>query len=226
MLGALGVTSAVDAAQIAIDVGQTAQEETVRSARGRPPVEFNRELAMAIADALRKTGQEVTLTDSGVPSAPGRRVKGVSIALLVSVQQGVPQDYLLTPWTVDEKPQRYSDRFTGFSLFVSHGNPQAAKSEQCAAAIGTALRGAGFKPSLFHADQDTGENRPFADRVNGVHYFDTLPLLRRAQVPAVVLEAGIIANRDEEQRLRDPAVRTKLAEAMAKGIATCVGSQP
>jgi len=84
----------------------------------------------------------------------------------------------------------------------------------------------GFTPSLYHADRQYGENRPFADKDNGVHYFDNLAIVRRSQVPAVLFEAGVIVNRDEELRMRDPTVRAKIANAVADGVTACLGGKP
>ena len=68
-----------------------------------------------------------------------------------------------------------------------------------------------------------GENRPFADEENGVHYFDNLAVLKTASIPALLFEAGVIVNRDEELRMRDPAVRSRIAEAITKAVGSCLG---
>ena len=69
------------------------------------------------------------------------------------------------------------------------------------------MRGAGFAPSLYHAEPIPGESKPFADRTNGVHYYDNLVVLHTATQPAVLFEAGVIVNRAEELTLRDPATQ-------------------
>jgi len=68
-----------------------------------------------------------------------------------------------------------------------------------------------------------GENRPFADEANGVHYFDNLAVLKTASIPALLFEAGVIVNRDEEMRMRDPAVRKRIAEAIGNAVGACLG---
>jgi N-acetylmuramoyl-L-alanine amidase len=68
-----------------------------------------------------------------------------------------------------------------------------------------------------------GENRPFADEENGVHYFDNLAVLKTARIPALLFEAGVIVNRDEELRMRDPAVRSRIAEAITEAVGSCLG---
>jgi len=110
----------------------------------------------------------------------------------------------------------------GADLFVSRNNPHADKSLACASAIGAQMRAAGFTPSRYHADPVIGENRPFADEPNGVHFYDNLAVGKTAAMPSVLVEAGVIVNRHEEQRMLDPAVRARIARAVALGVAACL----
>jgi N-acetylmuramoyl-L-alanine amidase len=142
--------------------------------------------------------------------------------LFISVHHDSVQTRYIESWTFEGEKRGYSDRFSGFSLFVSHLHPDTAASLKCASAIGAALRGEGFTPSRYHADPVLGENRPFADEANGVHYFDNLAVLKTARVPALLFEAGVIVNRDEELRMRDPAVRAKIVAAIVTGVGRCL----
>ena len=47
-----------------------------------------------------------------------------------------------------------------------------------------------------------------------------------AAMPAVLFEAGVIVNRDEELRMRDPAVQNALAASVADGIHECMIKRP
>lgn len=64
--------------------------------------------------------------------------------------------------------------------------------------------------------------KPFADRANGVHYYDNLAVLKGAASPAVLLEAGVIVNRDEEPMLASSANHQRMAGAVARGLASCL----
>lgn len=110
----------------------------------------------------------------------------------------------------------------GFSLFVSRRNPRADKSLACASAIGSEMRAAGLIPSRYHADPVLGEDRPFADEKNGVHFYDNLAVAHTARMPSVLVEAGVIVNQAEDARMRDPKIRASIAGAIARGIATCL----
>ena len=142
--------------------------------------------------------------------------------LFISIHHDSVQPRYLSSWESDGETFQYSDMFAGFSLFVSRLNSHTEASLKCASAIGAALRGAGFTPSRYHADPIVGENRPFADEANGVHYFDNLAVLKTASIPALLFEAGVIVNRDEELRMRDPAVRDRIAEGIAKAVGICL----
>ena len=84
------------------------------------------------------------------------------------------------------------------------------------------LRAAGFTASRYHADPVLGEDRPFADEVNGVHYYDNLAVGRTATMPSVLVEAGVVVNREEDQRMRDPLVRSAIARAIGEGARRCL----
>ena len=77
-------------------------------------------------------------------------------------------------------------------------------------------------PALYHADPVFGENRPFADQDNGVHYFDHLAVLRYAIMPALLFEAGVIVNREEESKMRDNNIRKQIAAGVADGVDACL----
>jgi N-acetylmuramoyl-L-alanine amidase len=109
-------------------------------------------------------------------------------------------------------------------LFVSRRNVDPPASLACASAIGTAMRGSGFTPSLHHAEPIEGENRPLADAANGVYYYDDLVVLRSATQPALLLEAGVIVNRDEEALLSRVDVQQSIGRALARGLAHCLRS--
>src|SRR5258708_118359 len=113
-------------------------------------------------------------------------------------------------------------QFAGFSPFVARGNRHADRSLARASAIGAEKRSAGFTPSRYHADPVLGEDRPFADEENGVHFYDNLAVAHTARMPSVLFEAGVIVNPAEESRMRDPQIRARIARAIARGVAKCL----
>jgi N-acetylmuramoyl-L-alanine amidase len=219
-----GFAPAVFAASIAIDVGHYLDKPGVISAHGITEFEYNLRLSRELADALRRTGHEVVLIgDDGLADNLGRRApRAAGMDLFISVHHDSVQPRFLTPWEHEGVQLLYSDRFSGYSLFVSRLHAHTGPSLKCASAIGLGLRQAGFIPSRYHADPIVGENRPFADEENGVHYFDNLAVLKTAGIPALLFEAGVLVNRAEELRMRDPAVRGKIVKAIVGAVTTCL----
>ena len=216
MTMSLGMTLgfSVVAKEVAVDVGHYAAEPGVISASGIPEFEFNLALAYEVKAELQRHRVNVRLIgergDYAVLHHRTRDARGAD--LFVSIHHDSVQERLL--------PQ--ADRFAGFSLFISRQNPRLEKSLACASAIGAKLNDAGFTPSRYHADPVLGESRPFADEPNGVHYYDNLAVARTASMASVLVEAGVIVNRDEERRLRDPEVRRRIAAAVAGGARECL----
>ena len=218
------LTSAARAASVAVDVGHYYAKPGVISARGIPEFDYNLRLAREVAEALRSAGHRTLLIgDDGLAENLGSRApRAAGMDLFISIHHDSVQPRFLASWASGGETFYYSDEFSGFSLFVSRLNSRTEASLKCASAIGAALRKAGFTPSRYHADPIVGENRPFADETNGVHYFDNLAVLKTASIPALLFEAGVIVNRDEELRMRDPAVRRKIADAIVSGTVTCL----
>lgn len=212
------------AAGVALDVGHHLEEPGVISARGRPEFEFNRDLAREIEAALTVRGHTVRLigADGAMKDLWRRPQAAQGMDLFVSVHHDSVRERYLSAWTHDGVERRYSDLFSGFSLFVSRENTGLKRSLRCASAIGAALRNAGFTPSLYHADPVVGENRPFADKDNGVHYFDRLAVLRHAAMPALLFEAGVIVHREEEIRMTDIRIQKQIAFSVAHGVEACL----
>jgi N-acetylmuramoyl-L-alanine amidase len=212
------------AASIAVDVGHYFAQPGVISARGIPEFDYNLRLAREVSEALRRAGHRTLLVgDDGLAENLGSRApRAAGMDLFISIHHDSVQPRFLSSWESGGETFLYSDHFSGFSLFVSRLNSHTESSLKCASAIGAALRGAGFIPSRYHADRIVGENRPFADEANGVHYFDNLAVLKTASIPALLFEAGVIVNRDEEMRLREPATRRRIAESISAAVNVCL----
>jgi N-acetylmuramoyl-L-alanine amidase len=212
---------------VAIDVGHFIEEPGATSARGRPELDFNRELALEIESAARARGLKTLLVGyDGFMSQLTRRAAAAAGAdFLLSVHHDSVQPYLIQTWEYDSVERRFNDDHSGFSLFISRKNLAVKRSLACASAIGEALRAAGFSPSLYHADPIPGENKPFADRTNGVHYYDNLIVLKTARTPAVLLEAGVIVNREEELKMRSAETQKRVAGAVARGLERCLAGR-
>lgn len=219
--------AASDPPLVALDVGHSASRPGAISARGEPEFAFNRELALAVERVLRQRGFCTLLIgeEGDIETLTARSAKAATAGatFFLSLHHDSVQPQYLESWRHDGRERKYSDRFSGFSLFVSRRNSAPEQSLACARAIGRELRLAGYAPSLHHAEPIRGENRPLADAANGVYYFDDLVVLRTATMPAVLFEAGIILNRADELMLRNKSTRQSLAIGIADALHDCLG---
>ena len=184
------------------------------SASGVPEFEYNKALAEKVRESLEAAGMRVRMIgEKGDFAALDARPRAaIGADLFVSIHHD----------SVQERYLPVADRFAGFSVFVSRLNPQVKQSLACASVIGAEMRRAGFTPSRYHADPMLGESRPFADEANGVHYFDNLAVAKSATMPALLFEAGVIVNREEDAKVSRPEVRASMAAAIAQGVARCL----
>ena len=213
---------------IAIDVGHFLERPGTTSARGVTEFQFNVDLARVIERATKKNGCRATLIGEhgDIADLRERTARARGAKFFLSVHHDSTAERFLDHWVIDGVDRLYSDRFSGFALFISHENPQPENSLRCASAIGAALSSSGFAPSLFHADPMFGEPRRFADERNGVHWFDGLVVLKTATQPAVLLEAGVLVNRNEELLLQRPDIREHIAAAAADAMVDCLSDRP
>jgi N-acetylmuramoyl-L-alanine amidase len=197
-----------------VDVGHYAAEPGVISASGRPEFEYNLELARRLKAELESAGLQARLI--------GERGDYVMLHHRTRDAAGARLFLSIHHDSVKERLLPRAAEFAGFSLFVSRGNGYVDRSLVCASAIGARLRAAGFSPSRYHADALLGEDRPFADEANGVHYYDNLAVGKTARMPSVLFEAGVIVNPAEDARMRDPNVQARIARAVAEGTRQCL----
>ncbi len=210
---------------IAIDVGHSHAYPGALSARGGPEFAFNLDLARAVEAALAaRNTRSVLIGDEGALTELHHRTRLAAekgAGFFVSIHHDSAQLIYFEPWVWEGVERRYSDRFSGYSLFVSRKNIDLSSSLACARKIGFALQAAGMKATPHHAEKIPGESREWADEAAGVYYFDNLAVLKTARTPAVLLEAGVIVNRADELLLMAPETQTRIAAAVAQGLADC-----
>ncbi|KAB2969303.1 N-acetylmuramoyl-L-alanine amidase [Zoogloea sp.] len=225
LLASLLAAPVVQAGPIAVDVGHYLARPGATSARGIPEFEYNHGLAAVIAARLQADGESVRLIGHRGEMADlrerTREAEAGGARFFLSIHHDSVKEEALRPWTWQGQARHYAEGFTGFSLFVSRLNPHLDESIACASAIGARLRRAGLPVARHHGVSASGTLRPWADEDNGVYFYDNLVVLKTSTVPAVLLEAGVIVDRDEEQALATPERRALTADAVAAGLRAC-----
>ena len=212
---ALCIALPCSAAYIIVDTGHTPQHPGATGASGRVEYRYNLDLSAAVTKDLEDHGDRVlrTSADGRETALQDRSTAAPDANFFISIHH----DSIQQAW-IDAGRQR---EFRGFSIFVSQRNPHYEQSLRCAKAIGERMLAAGEKPSLYHATPIHGENRPLIDERLGIHRFDDLIVLKTAPMPAVLVEAGVIVNPEEEARLAQPDTIARLAHAIADGVDAC-----
>lgn len=147
-----------------------------------------------------------------------KHANAIAPDLLLSIHHdSVPQSYL-EPWTHEGVQRSYSDRFSGFSVFISRDMPKAKASLAFAKLLATELVNREMRFTLHYADTIRSESRVLLDRSLGVYAFDELVVLYKSKVPAVLFEAGLIVNRDEELALASSERQNTITAAVHAAV--------
>ncbi len=214
---------------VAIDAGHTPEEPGATSARGEAEYSYNRRIAYELLDALQAAGftgaflinedeDEISLKNRVREAEKGRA------DLLLSLHHDSVHPAYLENWEYAGQKLRFCDRFRGYSLLVSGEDPEYAASVAFAERLGTRLNAEELWPTLHHAEPIEGENRPLLDEDRGIYRFDELAILRRSEMPAVLLECGVIVHRKEERALDRPAHRAAIVRAIVAAIGDQCGA--
>lgn len=209
---------------VVIDVGHSEQAPGALSAHGVYEFWFNLNLSRRIYEHLQRAGFKkalLMLTPGAGQDSLRRRTmqaKEAQADLFLSIHHDSIQDIYLQYWNIDGRNRPFSNRFSGYSLFVSHENRQFKKSLRFAEALGDELKRRSQTFSRHHAEQIRGEGRPIIDEERGIYSFDRLAVLRTAKMPAVLLEAGIIVNPKDDIELSSPDHQDLIGDAVASAV--------
>ncbi len=209
---------------VALDVGHSKTRPGAISARGRSEFEFNLDTAKVIDEFLEGAGARCLIinetgTLTGLAERPGRALR-LGADVFISIHHDSVNNKYIQAWTPPGQTQvrGYSDKFRGYSVFCSEKNPMAETSRAIALKVGAAMREAGFKPTLHHAEKIPGENRPLIDRETGVYEFTDLVVVKAAPLPSLLLECGVIAHREEELEVSKRPYQERVAKAILAAL--------
>jgi N-acetylmuramoyl-L-alanine amidase len=220
--------------RVIVDVGHTVERHGVLSARGATEYMFNLRLANQIEQRLTAAGfaRTVELITAAPPQRGlferAARANSLGADLFLSIHHdGVP-DQFVERWEYDGRQRAYSDRFKGHSIFISIDNGNYSGSLQFGRMLGNQLKARGLQYTPHYTEKFMGHRqRVLVDAEAGVYRYDQLIVLRHTRMPAVLLEAGSIVNRDEELLLDSPERQALIASAATDAVeAFCAERAP
>ena len=211
--------------RIAVDVGHTVESEGATSSRNVPEFSFNLRLAQQIAESLKTSGFTATRLLVTEGKAKPSLFKRVAVAndmeanLFLSIHHDSVPNKLLEDWEFEGQKRHFSDRFSGHSVFVSRDNADFKTSFAFAELVGKAMKARGLEYAQQYTMPIMGHYQyPLLDKETGVYAHDELVVLRKTRMPAVLLEAGSIINRDEELKMNSPERRDLISGAVVAAV--------
>ena len=208
-----------------VDVGHTAEVPGATSARGAAEYTFNLRLAREIKQQLIDAGfvRTVLLVTAG-PTRAGlaKRVASAnrsSADLFLSIHHDSVPDRFLETWKYEGRELYFSDRFKGHSIFISNENSEPRASLLFGRLLGNQLKERGLQYAKHYTEPFMGRRRrELVDEQAGVYRYDQLIVLKDTRIPAVLLEAGSIINRDEEVEMASAERRSLIAQAVSDAV--------
>lgn len=208
--------------QLILDVGHTPEARGATSARNAAEFDFNLRLAKRIQARLQSEGfadSYFLVTDGLARPSLLKRVAAINeigADLVLSIHHDSVPDKFLEDWEFDGGKAHFSDRFSGHSIFVSHQNPKFATSLRFARLLGRQIKAQGLSYARQYSLPLMGRYRHvLLDKEVGVYRYDQLVVLERTNMPAVLLEAGSIINRDEELAMATPERQDRIVAAVS-----------
>jgi N-acetylmuramoyl-L-alanine amidase len=221
-----GATSCARSAfRTVVDVGHTVEVPGAISARGVPEYTFNLQLGQQIAQALVAAGFDHTMLLITAAAPPGgliqRAIKANALPadLFIAIHHDSVPDNLLQTWTYEGQENHFNDDYPGYALFISNDNADRAGSLMFAKLLGKELQARGLQYTPHYILPLMGHRRRvLLDAIAGVYRYDELIVLRMTRMPAVLLEAGSIVNRQEELALASDERRALTSAAVVAAV--------
>jgi N-acetylmuramoyl-L-alanine amidase len=211
--------------RVVVDVGHTVDVPGAISARGVPEYAFNLQLAQDVKQTLVDAGFENTVllvTDKAPPEGLIERAlkaNAIPADLFIAIHHDSVPDNLLETWDYEGQQYRYNDQYPGYAIFISNDNADRAGSLLFGRLLGKALQARGLHYTPHYTLALMGHRRrELLDADAGVYRYDELIVLRMTRMPAVLLEAGSIVNRQEELELASPERRALTSAAVAAAV--------
>ncbi len=209
----------VNTGGILIDPGHSPKSSGTISCSGKSEYRYNAALAKKVASFLKNKQIPVALThrENEEVTLLARTLKSSNKDLLLSLHHDSVQPRYL--YKQSRSNGYCSEKAKGFSIFVSRKNPYFKKSVRYANALGSALLKRGLSPTLHHAEPIAGENRELLVPDKGIYIYDDLIVLKNAKSPAVLLEAAVIVNPDDDKLAGDDKYQLLIADSIYEMIA-------
>jgi N-acetylmuramoyl-L-alanine amidase len=211
--------------RVALDVGHTADVPGATSARGASEYDFNLKLAKQIEKNLTDAGFAKTVlfvtAEAPIPGLFKRvaRANAWPADVFLSIHHDSVPDYLMETWEYQGEEHHFNDHYPGYALFVSYNNIDHKGGLLFGKFLGEQMQARGLQFTPHYTDAIMRhKRRELVEPKAGVYRYDQLVVLWYTHMPAVLLEAGSIVNRDEELQLATPERQALIGAAVTQAV--------
>ena len=210
--------------QIVLDVGHTVSHPGAVSARGMREYVFNLKLAQRIKEELVKAGFSsafLMVTHQNGTRGLFRRVEyanNMNADIFISIHHDSVADAYLQRWLYEGVEHLYSDRSKGFSLHISSSNKKYRESVRLAEILADSLIDKGLEPTT-NPELSMPKGAKALEPARGIYQRHGLAVLNYTKMTAILLESGMIVNRDEELAASSEDRHKLIAVAIAESVA-------
>ena len=205
--GAISVSGQVREKELTLSLARALRDELVKRGRVRVAMTRDQDGYLTLDDraAVARRLNAAMFVSIHVDSAPNPLARGASIYSLSDVASDAEAARLAARENAD------ADRGPRSGIVDSVLADLAMRSQMSASAD--------FATRLVGKAAGRVELRP------NPHRFAAFHVLRRADTPAVLFEAGYLSNADDELMLREPVARSKMVLALAQAIEADVAAR-
>ncbi len=209
---------------IALDSGHHPTQQGALGVKGVYEVIYNDKLTAQIAEALKNAGFSVILTRTPIQTISldeRARIANTNNAdLFIAIHHDSAQQPYLKKNKLHSEITAYETikSISGYSLFVSMKNPDFERSFQFAQILGEKMLKLGRPPSLHHAENIEGENRHLLNQTLGIYQFDDLIVLKKTLMPAILLEIGVIVDKNDEAYVSNQENQKRIVDTIVSSI--------
>jgi N-acetylmuramoyl-L-alanine amidase len=198
--GATSVSGQVREKQLTLILAQALRDELVKRGRVRVAMTRDEDRYLTLDDraAVARRLQAAMFVSIHIDSAANPLARGASVYSLSDVASDAEAASL--------------------AMRENEDNPRGSASDNVGAMLADLAMRSQMNASADLASRLVAKAAGRLELRPNPHRFAAFHVLRRADAPAVLFEAGYLSNADDELLLRDPAERAKMVLALAQAI--------
>ena len=215
---------------IVLDSGHNPTTSTLgtgaMSVTGVPEVAYNDRFSGELAKALQDAGFDVVLTrtpdkEQGLKERYeiANSFKWRHSAIFISIHHDSTELQNLKEIIVNDITTYQTIRpIAGTSFHISRESKKYNKSLTLANHIAKAVKNTGRTLNMEHASDNNVKPLPLVVPDLAIYRHDNLAVLKNNELPALLIEVGVIVDKDDESLVSDDGERARLAGAIVAGV--------